>query len=91
MNNNDINRQKLIDALLASSGGKLSRDSINRAADGKDISPLINGLSPQDKEKLNRVMSDKESMEKLLKSPQAQLILKSVLKKGGNNDGRTGR
>lgn len=90
MNNNDINKQRLIDALLSSSGGKLSRDSINRAAVGKDITPLVNSLSPEDREKLNRVMSDKESMEKLLKSPQAQLILKSVLK-GGKNDGRTGR
>ena len=90
MNNNDIKKQRLIDALLSSSGGKLSRDSINRAADGKDITPLVNSLSPEDREKLNRVMSDKESMEKLLKSPQAQLILKSVLK-GGKNDGRTGR
>ena len=90
MNNNDINKQRLIDALLSSSGGKLSRASINRAADGKDITPLVNSLSPEDREKLNRVMSDKESMEKLLKSPQAQLILKSVLK-GGKNDGRTGR
>ena len=90
MNNNDINKQRLIDALLSSSGGKLSRDSINRAADGKDITPLVNSLSPEDREKLNRVMSDKESMEKLLKSPQAQLILKSVLKVG-KNDGRTGR
>ena len=90
MNNNDINKQRLIDALLSSSGGKLSRDSINRAADGKDITPLVNSLSPEDREKLNRVMSNKESMEKLLKSPQAQLILKSVLK-GGKNDGRTGR
>ena len=90
MSNNDINKQRLIDALLSSSGGKLSRDSINRAADGKDITPLVNSLSPEDREKLNRVMSDKESMEKLLKSPQAQLILKSVLK-GGKNDGRTGR
>ena len=90
MNNNDINKQRLIDALLSSSGGKLSRDSINRAADGKDITPLVNSLSPEDREKLNRVMSDKESMEKLLKSPQAQLILKSVLK-DGKNDGRTGR
>lgn len=90
MNNNDINKQRLIDALLSSSGGKLSRDSINRAADGKDITPLVNSLSPEDREKLNRVMSDKESMEKLLKSPQAQFILKSVLK-GGKNDGRTGR
>ena len=90
MNNNDIDKQRLNDALLSSSGGKLSRDSINRAADGKDITPLVNSLSPEDREKLNRVMSDKESMEKLLKSPQAQLILKSVLK-GGKNDGRTGR
>ena len=90
MSNNDINKQRLINALLSSSGGKLSRDSINRAADGKDITPLVNSLSPEDREKLNRVMSDKESMEKLLKSPQAQLILKSVLK-GGKNDGRTGR
>ena len=85
MNNNDINKQRLIDALLSSSGGKLSRDSINRAADGKDITPLVNSLSPEDREKLNRVMSDKESMEKLLKSPQAQALLKSILKGGGKN------
>ena len=88
--NNGINKQKLIDALLSSSAGKLDRDSVSRAADGNDISPLINSLSAADREKLNKVMSDKESMEKLLKSPQAQLILKSVLK-GGKNDGRTGR
>lgn len=90
MNYNDINKQRLIDALLSSCGGKLNRDTINRAADSKDASSLINSLSPEDREKLNKVMSDKESMERLLKSPQAQLILKSVLK-GGKNDGRTGR
>ena len=90
MNYNDINRQRLIDALLSSSGGKLSRDTINRAADSKDASSLINSLSPEDRERLNKVMSDKESMERLLKSPQAQLILKSVLK-DGKNDGRPGR
>ena len=77
MNYNDINKQRLIDALLSSSGGKLSRDTINRAADSKDASSLINSLSPEDRERL-------------LKSPQAQLILKSVLK-DGKNDGRTGR
>ena len=85
MNNNDINKQRLIDALLSSSGGKLSRDSINRAADSKDASALINSLSPEDRERLNKVMSDKESMEKLLKSPQAQALLKSILKGGGKN------
>ena len=90
MNYNDINKQRLIDALLSSSGGKLSRDTINRVADSKDASSLINSLSPEDRERLNKVMSDKESMERLLKSPQAQLILKSVLK-DGKNDGRTGR
>ena len=52
MNNNDINKQRLIDTLLSSSGGKLSRDSISRAADGKDITPLVNSLSPEDREKL---------------------------------------
>ena len=76
MNYNDINKQRLIDALLSSSGGKLSRDTINRATDSKDASSLINSLSPEDRERL--------------KGPQAQLILKSVLK-GGKNDGRTGR
>ena len=90
MNYNDINKQRLIDALLSSSGGKLNRDTINRAADSKDASSLINSLSSEDRERLNKVMSDKESMERLLKSPQAQLILKSVLK-DGKNDGRTGR
>lgn len=85
MNNNEIDKQKLMDAVISSSGGAIDRNSLNEAVKDKNAAALINKLSEKDKEKLSRVMSDRKSMEEVLKSPQAQAILKSFLKGGGKN------
>ena len=70
MNNENIDKQKLMEALLSSSGGKIDKNSVNSAVNGKNIAPLVNSLSSEDREKLNAAMSDKKSLEKALKSPQ---------------------
>lgn len=85
MNNNEIDKQKLMDAVISSSGGSIDRESLEGAMKNKNVAPLINKLSEKDREKLSKVMSDKESMEAVLKSPQAQAILKTFLKGGGKN------
>ncbi len=85
MNNNEINKKKLIDTVLSSSGGKLDKDALNNAINNQNADKLINSLSNSDKEKLSRLMSDKESMQNLLKSPQAQAIMKAFIKNGGKN------
>lgn len=85
MNNNEIDKQKLMDAVISSSGGSINRESLAGAVNNKNVAPLINKLSAEDKEKLSKVMSNKESMEAVLKSPQAQAILRTFLKGGGKN------
>ncbi|MGN0451519.1 MAG: hypothetical protein ACI4FN_05360 [Acutalibacteraceae bacterium] len=85
MNNNEIDKQRLMDAAVSASGGKIDKKSLSGAMDGKNIEPLLNKLSSEDREKLNRVMSDKKSMEAVLNSPKAQALLKTFLKGGGKN------
>lgn len=85
MNNEKIDKQRLLKALLASSGGKLNPNAINDAVNSNDTGTLLNSLSAEDRQKINRVMSDKKSLEQTLKSPEAQVILKSILKGGGKN------
>ena len=85
MNNNEIDKQKLMDAVLSSSGGKIDKQSLAGAIQSKNADALIKNLSPTDREKLNKVMSDRKSMEALLNSPQAKALLKTFLKGGGKN------
>ena len=82
MNKND--NQNLFDNLVASSGGKINRQTISKAAKNGDTSELVNSLSLEDKQKLNNILSDKQALSELLKSPQSQALLK-ILKKGNNN------
>ena len=75
-----MNNQSDINKIL--NGGKIDRDAIEKAKQSGDVSSLVNNLSCQDKEKLNSILNDKEQLEKVLKSPQAQLLLKMF---GGKN------
>ena len=85
MDNNRIDKEKVIDAVISSSGGKIDKKTLAGAVEGKNIDPLLKNLSAEDKEKLKSVMSDKKSMEAALNSPQAKALLKAFLKGGGKN------
>ena len=85
MDNSKIDKKKLMDAVISSSGGKIDKETLQGAVEGKTIAPLLKNLSAEDKEKLKSVMSDKKSMEAVLNSPQAKALLKAFLKGGGKN------
>lgn len=53
-------------------------------AKSKDPKKLLDSLSAQDKEKVNNILSNKEALADILKSPQAQAILKMLSGKGNN-------
>lgn len=55
-----------------------------RNAKSKDPKKLLNSLSDEDKEKVNNILSDKEALADILKSPQAQAIFKMLSGKDNN-------
>ena len=75
MNNQNLN----FDQIIKNSGGKIQRDDLENLKTSGDASAIINNLSDQDKQKLNRILSDKSELEKVLQSPQAQMLLKPVV------------
>lgn len=83
--NNNIDKQKLMDAIISSSGGKIDRDSLAGAVNRKDVSSLLGSLSPADRQKLNSVLSNKENLAAALNSSEARSLLKNFLKGGGQN------
>ncbi|MEE1161685.1 MAG: hypothetical protein U0K70_06475 [Acutalibacteraceae bacterium] len=85
MDNSKIDKKKLMDAVISSSGGKIDKETLAGAVERKNIDPLLENLSAEDKERLKSVMSDKKSMEAVLNSPQAKALLKAFLKGGGKN------
>ncbi|MEE1238385.1 MAG: hypothetical protein UHO61_00475 [Acutalibacteraceae bacterium] len=85
MDNNKIDKEKLMDAVISSTGGKIDKKTLSEAAKGNNIDALLKNLSGDDREKLKNVMSDKKSMEAALNTPQAKALLKAFLKGGGKN------
>ena len=83
--NNNIDKQKIIDAIVSSSGGKTNRESLAGAVNRKDVSSLLGSLSADDRQKLNSVLSNKESLAEALNSSEARNLIKSLLKGGGHN------
>lgn len=72
-----------LDNLIKQSGGKIDRKVLENAQKSGDVSALVDNLSTEDKQKLNNLLNDKEQLSKVLKSPQAQMLLK--LFGGGKN------
>lgn len=76
--NSDINQ------ILKNSENKIDAKDIEHARNSGDASALVKNLSDSDKEKLSALLSDKDKLEKVLKSPQAQMLLKIF---GGGKNG----
>ncbi len=50
----------------------------------KDPKKLMSSLSKEDKETVNKMLNDKAALAEMLKSPQAQAIIKMLSGKGKN-------
>lgn len=84
MNNRPIDREKLTDAVLSSAGGRLTRAEINQAKSG-DLSGLMAALTPEDREKLQKALSDKSALAQILSGDAARKILEQL--SGGKKNG----
>lgn len=62
----------------------LNQETVENLKKGGNAQKLINSLSKEDKEKLNKVLNDKKELENILKSPQALALLKMF---GGGKNG----
>ena len=79
MNNNfdGINKDKLINSVIASSGGKIDKSSIDSAKNG-DLSGLMSALSEEDRQKLNNALKG-DNLKKLLSGEDAKAIINKML------------
>lgn len=70
------NEKSMFENMINESGGKLDRQTLEKAAKTKDASQLVKNLSDSDKQKLESILSDKEKLAEVLKSPQAKMLFK---------------
>ena len=73
----DINKEKLINSIISSSGGKLDKQSLENAARG-DMGGVMSGLGEDDKRKLMEALSDKEKTRQILSSDAARQLLNNL-------------
>ncbi len=75
MNNNfnNIDKEKLIDSVISSSGGKIDNKAIEAAKSG-DMSGLMSTLSDEEKRKLSGALNS-GNLQKILSSDDAKAII----------------
>ncbi len=78
------NENSVFENMVNSSGGKIDRETLEKATKSKDASILVKNLSNSDKQKLESILSDKEKLAEVLKSPQAKMLFKMF---GGGKNG----
>lgn len=57
----------------------MTPDQIKKAIDSGDVSGIMKNLGKTDAQKVQKVLSNKDSAMKLLSTPQAQALLKKFL------------
>ncbi len=82
MNNNNIDKNKLIDAAIKATGGKLNKDAVSKG----DAAALMSSLPKAEQEKIQSALSNPEQVRKLLGSDAARAIL-DMLQNGGKKNG----
>ncbi|MBP3706688.1 MAG: hypothetical protein J6J13_05535 [Clostridia bacterium] len=82
MQNSENN--KLYDAIIASSKGKIDKNSLDRAKSG-DLDGILSSLSEEDAKKLKAALADKEKTKQLLSSDAAKALMNMLM--GGKNNG----
>lgn len=74
-NQNDILR------MLSAKLGQ-SPDSIKESARSGNLDSLLGSMSPQQKEKVNALLSNPEATKKLMENPQVQALIKKLSSNG---------
>ncbi len=78
-----FDQKKIMDAIeMAAAKTGSDAQKLKGAASRGDFNQILASLNKQDAAKLNQLLSDKAATEKLLSSPQAQQLLKALMKDG---------
>ncbi|HHW46678.1 MAG TPA: hypothetical protein GXX17_07245 [Clostridiales bacterium] len=81
----NIDRDKLMD-MIDKVSDKLGADTdqLKDAVRQGKIDNILNNLSASDSQKIKQILSDKAAVNRLLSTPQAQMLLKKLLKDKDN-------
>ena len=75
--NNKPNFENLLNS-VADKLGK-SPDELKKASQSGNVANLLGNLKPDDAQKIQKVLSDKNAANKILSTPQAQSLIKKLL------------
>lgn len=75
------NKSEQLNILLQALSSRLGTNpkELKSAAEQGNINNLLKGLHPDDAEKIQKVLSDKDAAQKILSSAQAQKLMKKFL------------
>lgn len=81
MQNQNHKKGQPLDQLVQQISQKMGTDpnKLRTSAQKGDVSQVLSGLSQEDAQKVQKILSDKNAQEKLLATPQAQMLLKKLL------------
>ena len=81
MQNQNHKKGQPLDQLVQQISQKMGTDpnKLRASAQNGDVSQVLSGLSQEDAQKVQKILSDKNAQEKLLATPQAQMLLKKLL------------
>lgn len=85
-NNENIDKNALLNAILSAGGGKINQNAVDRAKKG-DVSGIVDSLDEENKRKIKSALNDREKLREILASKQAREIFKKF--SGGSNNGRS--
>lgn len=74
-------KEKQMQEILNSLSQRLgeSPEKLKANIQNGDMSKVFNNMNPKQADKINEILNDKEKTEKLLKTPQAQALLKKLM------------
>ncbi len=74
-------KEKQMQDILNSLSQRLgeSPEKLKQNMQNGDMSKVLNNMNPKQANKINEILNDKEKTEKLLKTPQAQALLKKLM------------
>lgn len=77
----NIDNDALKQAIGSSGLDSATKSALSQATDSGDMSAFLSKLSPEQSRKLQDILSDEAATRRLLSTPQAQMLLKKLLKK----------
>ncbi len=81
MNENKTQKPSSLDEMLKKASQKLgtSPENLKKVAEEKNINHLLKNISAKESQKIEKTLSNKEELSKLLSTPKAQQLLKKLL------------